>query len=294
MPLALLMTNPIHNAILLISCPDQPGLVAAVADFVQAHHGNIVYLAQHVDAEHEQFFMRIEWELEGFGLKESDLSKLFQADIASPLKMEWELYYSDTTPRVAILATKEGHCLYDLLSRHEAGELEIDIPLVIGNREALRGAAERFDIPFYHFPITKENKAAQEAAEIKLLEEHRVDTIVLARYMQILSADFVSRYPNQVINIHHSFLPAFAGARPYHQAHERGVKLIGATSHYVTSDLDEGPIIAQDVINVTHRESVSDFIRHGKDLEKVVLARAVWAHAQRKVLVFRNKTVVFN
>jgi formyltetrahydrofolate deformylase len=210
------------------------------------------------------------------------------------MQMNWQLHYSDQRPRVAIFATRESHCLYDLLSRHQAGELNIDIPLIISNREELRGAADRFGVSFAHFPITPDNKTEQEAAELELLSSHAVDTLVLARYMQILSDSFVNQYPEQIINIHHSFLPAFAGARPYHQAYERGVKLVGATSHYVTADLDEGPIIAQDVIRVSHRESVSDFIRRGRDLEKVVLARAVWAHAQRKVLAFKNKTVVFS
>ena len=283
-----------RTAILLICCPDQPGLVAAVADFIRAHSGNILYLEQHVDAELGIFFMRVEWALDGFGLRDAELADLFQADIAAPLQMSWQLHYSDQRPRAAIFATKAGHCLYDLLSRHEAGEFGIEIPLVIGNRENLRRAAERFDIPFHHFPITKDTKPAQEEAEISLLKENRVDTVILARYMQVLSDRFVGHFPNGIINIHHSFLPAFAGARPYHQAYERGVKIIGATSHYVTAELDEGPIIAQDVIHVSHRESVADFVRHGKDLEKVVLARAVWAHAQRKVLVFKNKTVVFS
>jgi formyltetrahydrofolate deformylase len=288
------MANSTHNAILLISCPDQAGLVSLVAEFIRRHNGNIIYLDQHVDTAHGAFFMRIEWELEDFKLSDEKLSILFQEDIASPMQMCWQLHYSDQRPRVAIFATRESHCLYDLLSRHQAGELDIDIPLIISNREDLRGAAERFEIPFAHFPITPDNKTEQEAAELELLRNHEVDTLVLARYMQILSDSFVSHYPEQIINIHHSFLPAFAGARPYHQAYERGVKLVGATSHYVTADLDEGPIIAQDVIRVSHRESVSDFVRRGRDLEKVVLARAVWAHAQRKVLVFKNKTVVFS
>lgn len=283
-----------RTAILLISCPDQPGLVSAVADFIRTHGGNIVYLDQHVDAVHKAFFMRIEWELDSFKLDDAQLLNVFQDKIATPLQMQWQLHYNDRRPRVAIFCTKAGHCLYDLLSRHEAGELDIEIPLIIGNREDLRAAAERFEIPFHHFPITKATKASQEAAELALLREQNIDTVVLARYMQILSDDFVSHFPNQVINIHHSFLPAFAGARPYHQAHERGVKLIGATSHYVTAELDEGPIIAQDVHRVSHRESVGDFIRHGRDLEKIVLARGVWAHAQRKVLVYENKTVVFS
>ena len=288
------MATSTQNAILLISCPDQAGLVSLVAEFIRRHNGNIIYLDQHVDPEHSAFFMRIEWELENFKLSNPELSTRFQEDIASPMKMHWKLHYSGQHPRVAIFATRESHCLYDLLSRHQAGELDIDIPLIISNREDLRGAAERFEIPFAHFPITAESKPEQEAEELELLKKHSIDTLVLARYMQILSDSFVSQYPEQIINIHHSFLPAFAGARPYHQAYERGVKLVGATSHYVTADLDEGPIIAQDVIRVSHRESVSDFVRRGRDLEKVVLARAVWAHSQRKVLVFKNKTVVFS
>lgn len=288
------MSKSPQNAILLISCPDQAGLVSLVAEFIRRHNGNIIYLDQHVDTEHSAFFMRIEWEIENFQLSETELSTRFQEDIATPMEMNWQLYYSDQRPRVAIFATRESHCLYDLLSRHQAGELDIEIPVIISNRTDLSGAAERFEIPFAHFPITPQNKAEQEAEELKLLRRHQVDTLVLARYMQILSDSFVSQYPDQIINIHHSFLPAFAGARPYHQAYERGVKLVGATSHYVTADLDEGPIIAQDIIRVSHRESVSDFVRRGRDLEKVVLARAVWAHAQRKVLVFKNKTVVFS
>ena len=283
-----------RSATLLISCPDRPGLVAAVADFIQKHSGNIIYLDQHVDRQENVFFMRIEWQLEGFGLSDAALSDIFQADIASPLEMSWQVYYSDKKPRVAIFVSKDSHCLYDLLSRHEGGELDVEIPLIVSNHENLRGAAERFGIPFHCFPITKANKAGQEAAEHALLQENDIDTVVLARYMQILSPQMVDWYPQSVINIHHSFLPAFAGARPYHQAYARGVKIIGATSHYVTSDLDEGPIIAQDVIRVSHKESVTDFVRDGKDLEKIVLARAVRTHIQRKVLVYKNRTIVFS
>tara|TARA_R110002096_G_scaffold147671_20_gene307778 strand:- start:3370 stop:3996 length:627 start_codon:yes stop_codon:yes gene_type:complete len=207
--------------------------------------------------------------------------------------MESSVYFSDEKPRMALFVSKDIHCMYDLLARHESGELEVEIPLIIGNHEKLRRDAERFGIPFHHFPITKETKADQEAAEIALLKENRIDTVVLARYMQILSDSFVAAFPNQVINIHHSFLPAFIGAKPYHQAYERGVKIIGATSHYVTADLDEGPIIAQDVIRVSHKKSVKDFVRDGKDLEKIVLARAVWHHTRREILAYRNKTVIF-
>ncbi|MDB4720930.1 formyltetrahydrofolate deformylase [Verrucomicrobiales bacterium] len=283
-----------RTAILLISCPDQPGLVSSVSTFIGKYKGNIVYLDQHVDEKNGAFFMRIEWEMDGFELTEDQLNSQFNTEIASGSEMIWHLHYNDQPPRAAIFVTKEGHCLYDLLSRHESGELNIQIPLILSNHDSLQRVAERFGIPFYQFPINKENKAAQELAEIEILKEHNVDTVILARYMQILSDNFVNHFPNKIINIHHSFLPAFAGAKPYHQAYQRGVKLIGATSHYVTADLDEGPIIAQDVIRVTHRESLSDFIRHGRDLEKIVLSRGVWAHSQRKVLVLKNKTVVFS
>ena len=283
-----------RTAILLISCPDRPGLVSSVSAFIGKHKGNIVYLDQHVDTDNGAFFMRIEWEMDGFELTEDQLNFQFDTEIANSSEMTWHLHYNDQPPRAAIFVTKEGHCLYDLLSRHESGELNIQIPLIISNHDHLQKVADRFGIPFHQFTINKENKAGQESAEIALLKEHKIDTVILARYMQILSDNFVNHFPNQIINIHHSFLPAFAGARPYHQAYERGVKLIGATSHYVTADLDEGPIISQDVIHVTHRESLSDFIRHGRDLEKIVLSRGVWAHSQRKVLVLKNKTVVFS
>jgi formyltetrahydrofolate deformylase len=282
-----------RSATLLISCPDRPGLVAAVADFIQTNGGNIVYLDQHVDRQDNVFFMRVVWQLEGFRLSDAELAETFASAIAVPLEMSWNIYYSDKKPRMAIFVSKDSHCLYDLLSRHESGELEVEIPLIVSNHENLRGAAERFGIPFHVFKITKENKAEQETAEHALLVEHGIDTVVLARYMQILSAQMVDWFTHQIINIHHSFLPAFAGARPYHQAYARGVKIVGATSHYVTSDLDEGPIIAQDVNRVSHKESVSDFVRDGKDLEKIVLARAVRAHTQRKVLVYQNRTIVF-
>ena len=282
-----------RSATLLISCPDRPGLVAAVADFIQTNGGNIVYLDQHVDRQENVFFMRVEWQLEEFKLSDTELAATFQKEIAQPFEMDWSIYYSDKKPRLAIFVSKDSHCLYDLLSRYESGELDVEIPLILSNHETLRSAAERFGIPFHVFKITKENKAEQEAAEHALLLENDIDTVVLARYMQILSAQMVDWFPHRIINIHHSFLPAFAGARPYHQAYARGVKIVGATSHYVTSDLDEGPIIAQDVNRVSHKESVSDFVRDGKDLEKIVLARAVRAHIQRKVLVYQNRTIVF-
>ena len=279
------------SAILLTHCPDQPGLVRAVASFIAENGGNIIQFDQHVDTQAGIFFMRAEWDLENFVIPRADLPVFIRA-LAEPRRMTWSLHFSDQRHRLALFVSKDAHCLYDLLSRHEAGELEADIPLIVSNHETLRPAAERFGIPFHVVPVTSANKAEAEARQRALIEEHQIDTIVLARYMQILSDDFASSYPNRIINIHHSFLPAFPGAKPYHSAHARGVKIIGATSHYVTGDLDEGPIIEQDVIRVTHRQTVADLVRQGRDLEKVVLSRAVRWHAQRKVLAYNNKTVI--
>lgn len=280
------------TATLLIHCPDQPGLVHAVTGFIFNYQGNVLHLDQHVDRDANVFFMRVEWSLEGFGLPKEIIAAAFKP-LAEQRKMTWELHFNDVKHRVALFVTKEPHCLYDLLSRHEAGELLIDIPLVVSNHDTLRGAAERFGIPFVHLPVTAQTKEAQETTQLELLAEHRIDTVVLARYMQIISPRFIAEYPHRILNIHHSFLPAFAGARPYHQAHERGVKLIGATSHYVTAALDQGPIIHQDVARVSHKDDATDMVRMGKDLEKIVLAKALWWHANHKVLVYANKTVVF-
>jgi len=281
------------HAILLLSCPDQPGIVAEVSNFIHRNRGNIVDLDEHVDKIENVFFMRLEWEMNGFLIPRESLAAAVQ-DLSRPYApLECSLHFTDVRSRVAIFVSRDSHCLYDLLARHEGGELEMEIPFILSNHEDLRRVAERFEIPFHVFPMTGRNKAKQEQAELDLLREHEVDTVVLARYMQILSDSFVSALPNRVINIHHSFLPAFVGARPYHQAHERGVKIVGATSHYVTADLDEGPIIAQDVMAVSHKDTVADLVRKGKDLEKIVLARAVWAHVRRRVLTCRNKTVVF-
>ncbi len=281
------------HAILLIHCPDQPGLVRAVASFISENRGNIIQFDQHVDSLKGEFFMRAEWDLENFVIPRADLPVFIRA-LAEPRQMTWTLDFTDVRHRLALFVSKESHCLYDLLSRHESGELDADIPLIISNHDTLRPAAERFGIPFHRTEVTRDNKAAAEGQQRALLEEHGVDTIVLARYMQILSNEFSAAWPNRVINIHHSFLPAFPGAKPYHSAHARGVKIIGATSHYVTADLDEGPIIEQDVIRVSHKHTVGDLIRQGRDLEKIVLARAVGWHVQRKVLAFNNKTVVFS
>jgi formyltetrahydrofolate deformylase len=278
---------------LLISCPDRQGLVAAVTQFIAAHHGNILHLAQHVDQTEGVFFMRVEWDLGAFDLPREQIQDAF-AKVAQPLGMRWTLQFSDVRPRMAIFVSKQAHCLYELLSRWQAGEWQVDIPLIISNHRDLAGVAAQFGIRYMVFPMTAETKGAQEKEQIALLREHRIDLIVLARYMQIVSPEFVDAFPNRIINIHHSFLPAFIGDRPYHKAYERGVKMIGATSHYVTVDLDAGPIIEQDIVRVDHRDTVDDLVRKGRDIEKLVLARAVRAHLLHQVLVYNNKTVVFN
>ncbi len=282
-----------NTAILLIHCPDQKGLVASVTDFLHNNSGNVIDLEQHVDHELSHFFMRVEWELDDFAISNEKIDEFFGTLIGRKFNMEWQLHFSNRKPRMAIFVSKMSHCLYDILQRYMSGEWAVEIPVIVSNHESLKYIAERFDIDFKLFEINKTNKAEQEAAEIALMRELDVDFIILARYMQILSDNFVAQFPNRIINIHHSFLPAFKGARPYHSAFNRGVKLIGATSHYVTADLDEGPIIAQDVSRVSHKDSIADLIRKGKDLEKVVLAEAIWAQLQRKVLPYRNKTIVF-
>jgi len=281
------------TAVLLLSCQDRRGLVAATSQFIYKNNGNIVHADQHIDAEQGIFLQRVEWELAGFRIPRTALADAFKP-IAEKLGMQWELRFSDCVPRIAVFVSKLEHCLYDLLLRHRAGEFQAEIPLVISNHPDLRSLVEGFGVPYHYYPITEETKPAQEAKQIELLEEQRIDLIVLARYMQVLSDEFVGRFSNRMINIHHSFLPAFPGARPYHQAYERGVKIIGATSHYVTTELDQGPIIEQDVVRVSHRDSVEDLIRKGKDLEKVVLARAVSLHLRNRILVYGHKTVVFD
>ena len=280
------------TATLLIHCPDQPGLVHDVTGFIFSHRGNILDLEQHIDPLENLFFMRIEWSLENFTLEKEEIDPRFSI-LGHRHQMGWKLHFASERKRAALFVSKESHCLYDILSRHEAGELPVTIPLIVSNHETLRPAAERFGIPFHHFPITPENKAAQEQAQLDLLAREHIDTVVLARYMQIIGARLIEAYPNRILNIHHSFLPAFVGAKPYHQAYERGVKIIGATSHYVTADLDQGPIIHQDVMKVSHDDSVADLVRLGRDLEKTVLAKALWWHVMNKILVYRNKTVVF-
>lgn len=283
-----------NTAILLIHCPDRQGLLAMVTEFLNRNNGNIIYLDQHVDRQEMIFYMRVEWELTTFTIPKDKIGDYFNTLIASPMQMTWRLYFREDIPRMAIFVSKMPHCLYDILARWAAGEWEVEIPLIISNHTDLEPVARQFGIPFYHFHVTPENKARQEEAELKLLNDYNINFIVLARYMQVLSSSFVDHFPNRIINIHHSFLPAFAGAKPYHAAHERGVKIIGATSHYVTSDLDAGPIIEQDVTRCSHVDTVENLIRKGRDLEKIVLSQAVYRHLQRKVLVFRNRTVVFD
>lgn len=282
------------TAILLIHCPDRQGIIASVTEFLNENKGNIIYLDQHVDHEEGTFYMRVEWELEKFTIPREKISEYFETLIARKYAMSFSLHFSDKKPRMAIFVSTMSHCLFDILSRYTAGEWETEIPLIISNHETLRPVAQRFGIDFYYFKINQENKAEQELKELELLEKYKIDFVVLARYMQVLSEDFVKHYTNRIINIHHSFLPAFAGARPYHAAHERGVKIIGATSHYITVDLDAGPIIVQDVVRISHIDNVESLIRKGRDLEKIVLSEAVYKHLQRKILVYNNRTVVFN
>ena len=281
-----------NSAILLISCPDRKGEVATIADFVYRHNGNILHADEHGDEESGLFLMRVEFDAKDFDINLSDFGKHF-APIAETFAMNWRLAQSSQRPWMIVFVSKYDHCLVDLLYRHQSGELACDIPLIISNHPDTQPIADFYRIPFAVIPVTKENKSQAETQTCSLLDKYRPHFIVLARYMQILSNEFVSRYPRRIINIHHSFLPAFIGGRPYHQAFERGVKLIGATSHYVTQELDDGPIIEQDVVRVSHRDTVEDLIRKGRDLEKIVLSRAVRLHVENRVLVYGNKTVVF-
>lgn len=282
------------TAKLLLHCPDKPGILAEVTDFIMVNKGNIIYLDQYVDHVENIFFMRIEWELKNFLIPQEKIEDYFATLYAQKYEMFFRLYFSDTKPRMAIFVSKMSHCLFDLLARYTAGEWNVEIPLIISNHPDLQHVAERFGIPFYLFPITKETKEEQEKKEMELLAKHKVNFIVLARYMQVISERMIDAYPNRIINIHHSFLPAFVGAKPYHAAFERGVKIIGATSHYVTTELDAGPIIEQDVVRITHKDTVEDLVNKGKDLEKIVLSRAVQKHIERKVLAYKNKTVIFS
>lgn len=284
------------TAILLLHCPDEQGIISEVTKFITDNHGNIVYLDQYVDREDGMFFMRLEWELEKFTIPREKIEDIISTLYAKRYNMEFNLYFNDDKPRMAIFVSKMSHCLYDLLARYKAGEWNVDIPCIVSNHEDLRYVAEQFDIPYYVWSIKKDhsNKTEVEAAEMELLKTERVSFIVLARYMQIISDEIINKYPNHIINIHHSFLPAFVGAKPYHQAWERGVKIIGATSHYVTAELDAGPIIEQDVTRISHKDTPESLVLKGKDLEKIILSRAVSKHIERKILTYHNKTIIFS
>lgn len=281
------------KAILLIQCPDQKGIVAEVSRFLYSYNGNILEVDQHVDVEMGMFFMRAAWELDSFSLKKEEILARFEQGVGQRFRMEIKLHFDFPRPRMAIFVSKLSHCLFDILGRHHAGQLEVDIPLVISNHPDLKAIVEAFGIPFFHIPVTAADKESIESRQLQLLSEHQIDFVVLARYMQIVSGDFIRHFPNRIINIHHSFLPAFVGAKPYHAAFERGVKIIGATAHYVTEELDAGPIIEQEVARVRHHNTIAELVQIGQDVEKVTLSKAIKYHIERKVLSFRNKTVIF-
>lgn len=278
---------------MIVQCPDQKGIVAEVSRFLYSHNGNILEVDQHVDVEMGMFFMRAAWELDSFSLGKDEILPRFEEEVGKRFKMEIKLHFDFPRPRMAIFVSKLSHCLFDILGRHHAGQLEVDIPVVVSNHSDLKPIVEAFGIPFSNIPVSSSNKESAEALQLQLLEEHRVDFVVLARYMQILSGDFIRHFPNRIINIHHSFLPAFVGARPYHAAFERGVKIIGATAHYVTEELDAGPIIEQEVARVRHHNTIAELVQIGQDVEKVTLSKAIKYHLDRKVLAFRNKTIIF-
>ena len=281
------------TAILLIDCPDQRGIVFAVTEFIARHDGNVIDLEQHVDREDQHFFMRVEWDLSQFQIAPDAIAETFQTSVGERFNMQSQLAFSQHTPRMALFVSQHGHCLFDILARHHAGEWDVDIPLIISNHSTFESVAQDAGIDFYLMPVNDGNKQQQEQKQLELLRQYQIDFVVLARYMQILSPDFIRHFQSRVINIHHSFLPAFPGARPYHSAHERGVKIIGATSHYVTAELDAGPIIEQDIVRVRHTDNIDDLKRKGQDNEKVVLSRAIRRQLRHQILVYKNRCVVF-
>jgi len=283
-----------RSVVLLLHCPLRLGLAASLTQFVYMHEGRIVYHEQYVDPELGHYYTRLAWDVSRFAVSEEETAGLLRTLIGGEPDTEWSLHYSDEVPRMAVFVSKDPSCLYDILARSFSGEWTVAVPLVVGNHADLEPAAKRFGVAFHLFPVTQENKSGVEEEQLALLASQKIDLVVLARYMQVLSGRFVEAYPNRIINIHHAFLPAFPGARPYHAARTRGVKVIGATSHYVTATLDAGPIIEQDVLRVTHRQSVDDLVRFGRDLEKVVLARAIGSHLRREIIVHKGRTIVFD
>ena len=284
---------PKKTAVLLISCPDRKGVVASIAEFIYRHNGNILHADEHGDGNTNLFLLRVEWDLADFAITTDDFAQCF-APLAEKFEMQWRLAISTVRQRVAIMVSRLDHCLADLLYRHKIGELACEIPLIISNHPDAQPLAAFYKVPFHHLPVVAAEKSAAEQQQLALLRDHGVDLVVLARYMQILSTDFITEFPSRIINIHHSFLPAFIGAKPYHRSYERGVKLVGATSHYVTEVLDEGPIIEQDTIRISHRDALEDLIQKGRDLEKVVLSRAVRWHIENRILLYGNKTAIFD
>ncbi len=280
------------TAILLLSCPDRRGLVSRISHFIFERNGNIIDLDEHVDSREGRFFLRVAWDMKDFSVSPDDLDGAF-LPMAKEFNAEWTIRLDRNKRRLAIFVSKYDHCLQEILWRHGLGDFDADLALIISNHPDLKFLADRYQIPFHVFPISAENKTAQEEKELALLKAEKIDSVIMARYMQVLSPKFVEQYPRRILNIHHSFLPAFAGSNPYKQAYERGVKIVGATSHYVTDVLDEGPIIEQDIIRISHKDSLQDLIRKGRDLERLVLARAVRLHLQDRVLVHGNKTIVF-
>jgi len=274
-------------------CQDKKGIIASVTNFIHQRQGNIVYIDQYVDLIHSAFFMRVVIEGQFDPIAFEEFKRVFMDDLGATFKLNCTFYLEENKPKLAVFVSKYEHCLYDILAQQQAGKLHCEIPFIISNHKDLEHIANRFDLPFYHIEVTKENKPQAEAQQLELLQKHQIDCVVLARYMQIVSDKLIHHYPDKIINIHHSFLPAFPGAKPYHSAYERGVKIIGATSHYVTEELDAGPIIEQDITRVSHAHNVSDFIDKGRDLERLVLLRALKLHTERKVMVYNNKTVIF-
>jgi formyltetrahydrofolate deformylase len=283
-----------QTAILIVQCKDNKGIVAAVSQFLYENNGNIIAVDQYIDEDLGDFFMRAEWELDTFGVGKDDILAHFEARVGKRFEMKCSLSFNFPKPRMALFVSKLSHCLFDILSRYYSGQFQVDIPLVISNHADLQPVVKAFGVPFYHLPVTKENKETQEKKQLELLEEHQIDFVVLARYMQILSGNFIKQFPNKIINIHHSFLPAFVGAKPYHAAYKRGVKIIGATAHYVTEELDAGPIIEQDVARVRHHNTVDELVQIGQDVEKVVLSKAIKYHLAKKIQVVGNRTIIFN